>query len=50
MTGRYPSHTGIGPNVIKPTHAYAMPKKEKFMAEAFKEQNYTTRVRSYSNW
>ncbi len=26
MTGRYPSHTGIGPNVIRPVAPYAMPK------------------------
>ena len=25
MTGRYPSHTGIGPNVIFPTAPYGMP-------------------------
>ena len=28
LTGRYPSHTGIGPDVIRPTHPYAMPKRE----------------------
>ena len=42
MTGRYPSHTGVGPNVIKPTHPYGMPGDETMLAQKFKEAGYET--------
>ena len=44
LSGRYPSHTGIGPDVIKPTHPYAMPKKEVLLGEKFKEAGYSTHI------
>jgi len=44
MTGRYPSHTGIGPNVIKPTHPYALPKSESTMADTLKAAGYSTHM------
>ena len=44
LTGRYPSHTGIGPNVIRPTHPYAMPKREVLIAEKFKQAGYSTHI------
>ena len=42
MTGRYCSHTGIGPDVIYPTHPYGMPGKEVFLSELLKQNGYTT--------
>ena len=42
MTGRYVSHTGIGPNVIKPTMPYAMPKAEVFLPEFMRRAGYDT--------
>eukprot|EP00755_Sulcionema_specki_P000651 Sspe_Gene.115545::Locus_103128_Transcript_1_1_Confidence_1.000_Length_1764::g.115545::m.115545/K01135/ARSB; arylsulfatase B len=42
MTGRYPSHTGIGPSVIRPVVPYAMPKDEVFMPQLLKERGYAT--------
>ena len=42
MTGRYVSHTGIGPNVIKPTAPYAMPKAEVFLPEFMRRAGYET--------
>ena len=42
MTGRYPSHTGIGPQVIRPGHPYGMPSSEVFMSQKFKSANYST--------
>lgn len=44
MTGRYPSHTGIGPNVIRPVHAYAMPKREVMLPEVLKAAGYATHM------
>ena len=41
-TGRYPSHTGIGPAVISPTEAYGMPKEETFLAQLMKDAGYAT--------
>jgi len=44
LTGRYPSHTGIGPNVIKPTHPYAMPKREVMLPAVLKKSGYKTHM------
>ena len=41
-TGRYPSHTGIGPGVISPTEAYGMPKEETMLAQIMKRAGYAT--------
>jgi arylsulfatase B/arylsulfatase I/J len=42
MTGRYPSHTGIGPNVIRPVSPYAMPKDEVLIPQLLKKVGYAT--------
>ena len=42
MSGRYPSHTGIGPNVIRPVAPYAMPKDEVLMPQLLKAAGYQT--------
>ena len=42
MSGRYPSHTGVGPSVIRPSRPYALPKAEVTIAEKFKEAGYAT--------
>lgn len=42
MTGRYPSHTGIGPAVIQPPYPYAMPAAEVLLPQKFKEAGYQT--------
>jgi len=42
MTGRFTSHTGVGPNVIKPSAPYAVPKNETFMPELLKQAGYAT--------
>ena len=42
MTGRYVSHTGVGPDVIKPTMPYAMPKDEVFLPEHMRRAGYAT--------
>ena len=42
MTGRYPSHTGIGPNVIRPVAPYAMPKDEVLIPQLLKKVGYKT--------
>eukprot|EP00756_Hemistasia_phaeocysticola_P024161 Hpha_TRINITY_DN15933_c0_g1::TRINITY_DN15933_c0_g1_i1::g.72909::m.72909/K01135/ARSB; arylsulfatase B len=44
QTGRYPSQTGIGPNVIKPTKPYGVPSDEFFMPEGFKAAGYATHI------
>ena len=44
MTGRYPSKTGIGPAVIKPTHAYAVPYKEKMLPRFLQNVGYKTHM------
>lgn len=44
MTGRYPSHTGIGPNVIKPTHPYALPGHEVTVADTLQAAGYRTHM------
>eukprot|EP01063_Lacrimia_lanifica_P021619 TRINITY_DN290_c3_g1_i10.p1 TRINITY_DN290_c3_g1~~TRINITY_DN290_c3_g1_i10.p1 ORF type:complete len:534 (+),score=158.76 TRINITY_DN290_c3_g1_i10:38-1639(+) len=42
MTGRYPSHTGIGPDIIKPESPYGMPAKEVMWPELMKASGYKT--------
>eukprot|EP01047_Picozoa_sp_COSAG01_P029967 COSAG01_NODE_2072_length_8482_cov_27.042049_3_plen_284_part_00 len=42
QTGRFTSHTGVGPNVIKPSAPYAVPKNETFLPELLKEAGYST--------
>lgn len=42
MTGRYPSHTGIGPDVLVENVPYGMPAREKFVAEYLKDAGYKT--------
>ena len=44
MTGRFTSHTGVGPNVIKPSAPYAVPKNETFMPELLKQAGYAARA------
>ena len=43
MTGRFTSHTGVGPNVIKPSAPYAVPKNETFLPELLKAAGYAVR-------
>ena len=42
MTGRYPSHTGIGPNVIRPDHPYGLPGDETTLAQVMQGAGYAT--------
>lgn len=42
QTGRYPSHTGIGPGVIPPAAPYGMPKEEVFLSEVLRGAGYAT--------
>ena len=42
MTGRYPSHTGLGPAVIPPNSPYGMGGKETFLPELLKVAGYAT--------
>ena len=42
MTGRYPSHTGIGPDVLVENVPYGMPAREKFLPEYLREAGYKT--------
>ena len=44
MTGRFTSHTGVGPNVIKPSAPYAVPKNETFLPELLKQAGYVVRL------
>jgi arylsulfatase B/arylsulfatase I/J len=44
LTGRYASHTGIGPNVIRPTSPYAMPKDEVMIPAVLKLAGYSTHM------
>ena len=44
MTGRFTSHTGVGPNVIKPSAPYAVPKNETFLPELLKRAGYAVRL------
>eukprot|EP00054_Salpingoeca_dolichothecata_P018758 m.115719 g.115719 ORF g.115719 m.115719 type:complete len:581 (+) comp22999_c0_seq2:358-2100(+) len=42
MTGRYASHTGIGPDVIVITDPYGLPAREKLLPEYLKQAGYAT--------
>jgi arylsulfatase A-like enzyme len=42
LTGRYPSHTGIGPNVIPPAAPYGMPAVETLLPELLTMANFST--------
>lgn len=42
MTGRYPSHTGIGPAVIPPAAPYGMPKEETLLPQVLHAAGYKT--------
>ena len=42
MTGRYPSHTGIGPDVLVENVPYGVPAREKYIAEHLKQAGYAT--------
>ena len=42
MTGRYPSHTGIGPGVIPPNAPYGMPKEETLLPQVLGAVGYRT--------
>ena len=42
MTGRYPSHTGIGPDVLVENVPYGVPARETFVAEVLKQAGYAT--------
>jgi arylsulfatase A-like enzyme len=44
MTGRYPSHTGIGPDVLVENVPYGMPGREVFVAQYLKDAGYMTHV------
>eukprot|EP01105_Mastigella_eilhardi_P005252 TRINITY_DN16_c0_g1_i1.p1 TRINITY_DN16_c0_g1~~TRINITY_DN16_c0_g1_i1.p1 ORF type:complete len:477 (-),score=112.55 TRINITY_DN16_c0_g1_i1:66-1496(-) len=44
MTGRYPSHTGIGPMVISLQKGYGLPPKEVIIPKRLKEANYATHI------
>ena len=44
MTGRYPSHTGVGPEVIRPSFPYGMPSDETFLPELLREAGYDTHM------
>ena len=44
MSGRYPSHTGIGPAVIKPEMPYGMPGDETLLPELMKASGYSTHM------
>ena len=42
MTGRYPMHTGIGPDVIVAGQPYGVPARETFMPELLRDAGYDT--------
>lgn len=42
MTGRYPSHSGIGPDVLVENVPYGTPAREVFIAEYIKKAGYKT--------
>eukprot|EP01060_Flectonema_neradi_P009679 TRINITY_DN16896_c0_g1_i2.p1 TRINITY_DN16896_c0_g1~~TRINITY_DN16896_c0_g1_i2.p1 ORF type:complete len:181 (+),score=37.92 TRINITY_DN16896_c0_g1_i2:36-545(+) len=44
MTGRYASHTGIGPSVIMEEQPYGMPGSEVFLPELLKDVGYSTHM------
>ncbi|KAH3763666.1 sulfatase 1 precursor [Pelomyxa schiedti] len=44
MTSRYPSHTGLGPYVIKTSFPYAMPSQHAFLPELLHSGGYRTHL------
>eukprot|EP01105_Mastigella_eilhardi_P005257 TRINITY_DN16_c0_g3_i1.p1 TRINITY_DN16_c0_g3~~TRINITY_DN16_c0_g3_i1.p1 ORF type:complete len:504 (-),score=108.75 TRINITY_DN16_c0_g3_i1:927-2438(-) len=44
MTGRYPSHTGVGPAVISMQKGYGLPPKEVIIPKRLKEVGYATHM------
>jgi len=42
MTGRYASHTGVGPDVIRIDWPYGVPARETFISELLKKAGYST--------
>jgi len=44
MTGRYPSHTGAGPDVIRIDWPYGVPGREKMLPEGLKNAGYDTHM------
>jgi arylsulfatase A-like enzyme len=44
MTGRYASHTGVGPDVILPSSPYAVPRAEAFLPEHLRRAGYATHM------
>jgi len=37
MTGRYPVHTGVGPDVVRIDWPYGVPARETFLPEVLKK-------------
>ena len=49
MTGRYPQHTGIGPDVIEISEPYGLPARETLLPELLRAHgNYSTHAVSSS--
>jgi arylsulfatase A-like enzyme len=44
LTGRYPSHTGIGPDVVLEPSPYGMPADETFLPERLRAAGYRTHL------
>jgi len=42
MTGRYPFHTGIGPDVIVINQPYGVPARERFLPQYLQDAGYRT--------
>lgn len=50
MTGRYPSHYGIGHDVIGDVAPFGVPSDEVFLAQKFKSAGYDTHAIGKSAW
>lgn len=44
MTGRYASHTGLGPSIIKPNHAYGLPANETLIPQVLNKAGYASHM------
>jgi arylsulfatase A-like enzyme len=44
MTGRYPCHTGVGPDVLRIDWPVGVPGREVFLPEKLKQAGYVTRM------
>ena len=44
MTGRYPHHTGIGPDVVQADSPYGVPARETLLSELLKDAGYATHI------